>query len=426
MGRFLFVASPIVGHIFPTIPVGRELMDRGHEVAWVGHTNGVAEFLPDWAPFISLADAMPPEVLEAIRAQTGRAAGGVAGFVGVWRDYVVPVARQMLPGVHAAIDAFAPDVVVVDQQALAGAVAAEARGLPWATTATTSVELVGWVGETMADVAEQYLDPATITYLTKVRDWLKALIRDLVVELGLDPARAGNFDPRFSSRLVLAFTTPEMLGFDARFPDHFALLGPSIGERPDEIAFPWDWLDEAKPLVLVSLGTINWRGGRRFFKAAAEALSTMDVQAVFIAPDGIDFEPPPNVLVREKVPQLALLDHVAAVVSHGGQNTVTETLAVGRPLVVAPIRDDQPLVADQVSRAGAGVTVRFSRVTADQLRGALESVLFDKRFRAAAEDVQASFRSAGGPPEAADRLESLLAATRGPGCRGITGGQAAG
>jgi hypothetical protein len=54
---------------------------------------------------------------------------------------LVPACPRDGSGVWAAIDEFAPDVLVVDQQALAGAVVAERAGLPWATSATTSAEL---------------------------------------------------------------------------------------------------------------------------------------------------------------------------------------------------------------------------------------------------------------------------------------------
>ena len=54
------------------------------------------------------------------------------------------------------------------------------------------------------------------------------------------------------------------------------------------------------------------------------------------------------------MPQLALLRHVDAVVCHGGHNTLCEALALGLQLVLAPVRDDHPLVADQVVAAGAG------------------------------------------------------------------------
>jgi len=53
-------------------------------------------------------------------------------------------------------------------------------------------------------------------------------------------------------------------------------------------------------------------------------------------------------------------------------------------MVVAPIRDDQPMNAEQVVRTGAGLSVRYMRVTPGQLREALVSVLTDKHFRGAA------------------------------------------
>jgi UDP:flavonoid glycosyltransferase YjiC (YdhE family) len=88
-------------------------------------------------------------------------------------------------------------------------------------------------------------------------------------------------------------------------------------------------------------------------------------------------------------------------------NTVCETLAHGLPLVVAPIRDDQPIIAEQVVDAGAGVRVKYARVGSDELATALTRVLDDDAYGAAALRIRASFRSAGGPGAAAERLEAL-------------------
>jgi UDP:flavonoid glycosyltransferase YjiC (YdhE family) len=82
-------------------------------------------------------------------------------------------------------------------------------------------------------------------------------------------------------------------------------------------------------------------------------------------------------------------------------------LAHGLPLVLAPIRDDQPIVADQVVRAGAGLRVRFGRVGAAELRAAVDTVLDEPGYRAAAEVVARSFREAGGAAAAADAVEAL-------------------
>ncbi|HEX8935250.1 MAG TPA: nucleotide disphospho-sugar-binding domain-containing protein, partial [Pseudonocardiaceae bacterium] len=100
--------------------------------------------------------------------------------------------------------------------------------------------------------------------------------------------------------------------------------------------------------------------------------------------------------------------HLDAVVSHAGHNTVCEALAYGVPLVLAPIRDDQPVIARQVTDAGAGVRVRFGRVGTTELQEAITTVLDDPSYRGAARRVQASFAAAGGAATAADHLEKLL------------------
>jgi MGT family glycosyltransferase len=299
----------------------------------------------------------------------------------------------MLPGVEAAVDAFVPDALIVDEHALAGAAVAERRGLPWATSATTSADLV---------------DP--LTFIPKVGEWLRDQMARILSDAGVDDDRARSFDPRFSPHLVLAFTIADLVGPADSFPDHYAFVGPSLGERPHAPPFDWDWLDDARPLVLVTLGTVNWRAGARFFALAAEALGAMDVQAIIVAPHNLVPDPPANVLVTPDIPQLDLLRRASAVVCHGGHNTVCETLAAGLPLVLAAVRDDQPIIADQVERAGAGVRIRFARATVPMLHAAVEAVLHQPDHRKAAERVQASFATAGGPPAAANRLEQLLAA----------------
>jgi MGT family glycosyltransferase len=160
----------------------------------------------------------------------------------------------------------------------------------------------------------------------------------------------------------------------------------------------------------VSLGTLNGAAGHRFFMTVVDALADLgdEVQAVLVAPPGVVEDPPPHILVTDHVPQLALLPRLSAVVSHAGHNTVCETLAHGLPLVVAPIRDDQPIIAQQVVDAGAGIRVRFGRVRPAELRDALRTVLDDPSYSSAARRVRDSFTAAGGATTAADHLEKLL------------------
>jgi UDP:flavonoid glycosyltransferase YjiC (YdhE family) len=394
VARFLFVVPPLVGHTNPTVALGVELGRRGHDVAWVGHREVVPALLPPGARFLPVADAFPSEMLAVLEDRLGTPQSTIAGFRTLWEDFVVPTARHMVPGVQRAVDAFGPDVILADGHALAGVAVAEVRGLPWVTTMTSPADL---------------RDP--LAGLPKLGTWLHGQMAGVLVEAGVPPDRAAAVDPRFSPHLLLAFTVPELVPEGGPVPEHCAFVGASVEDRPEDVAFPWGWLDSARRAVLVTLGTVNWRVGERFFAAAIDALADMDVHGVVVAPaDLVGRRQPANVLVRERVPQLALLRHVDAVVCHGGHNTVCESLAHGVPLVLASIRDDQPFVAERVAQLGAGIRVRFRRATATELRAALDGVLGDPAYGQAAARVGGALRRAGGPRLAADRLESLLSA----------------
>src|SRR6185295_1611698 len=112
----------------------------------------------------------------------------------------------------------------------------------------------------------------------------------------------------------------------------------------------------------------------------------------------------------QRIPQVRLLPLLRAVICHAGHNTVCESLLHGVPLVVAPIRDDQTTVAQQVVDAGAGVRLRFNRADADQIGAAVDKVLADPAYAAAARHIGDSFRAAGGARAAADHLVELATA----------------
>ena len=386
MSRFLFVVPPLVGHINPTLAVAEELVQRGHEVAWAGHQEALGSLLAAGSQIYRASDDDLDAELQQLRA-TGQGLKGVAALKFLWEGFIVPVGRAMVPGVDRAIAAFGPDVVISDQQAIAGPVAALRAGVPWVTSATTS-----------AEVARSLRD------LPKVEDWIVGLLGDFQRAAGIpDPV-----DLRFSDRLVLCFTTTELIGPHLSFPDHYVFTGPAMTTRPPSPDFPWDRLDADRRRVLVSLGSLNAEAGKRFFGVVSEALGD-GVQVIMVAPDGMVEAPPTGSIVRGWVPQLDLLPHLDAVVSHAGHNTVVEALAHGLPQVVAPIRDDQPVVAQQIEAAGAAIRVRFARLRAPELRDAVSAVLDDPSYRYAAERIQRSFVAAGGAATAADHLARLVA-----------------
>ncbi|MCO1578297.1 glycosyltransferase [Crossiella sp. SN42] len=390
MSRVLFVVPPLAGHTLPTVALGHELTGRGHEVAWVGHREVVAPLLPE--PELLMPVQRGPDDWLAEVVTRSRGLRGPAAFQFLWRDFLIPLAESSVPGVEEAVERFRPDVLVVDQQALAGGVVARRHGLPWATSATTSAELT-----------DQF------AAVPKFGAWVRGQLAALQHAQQVPVAVAERGDLRFSEHLVLAYTTRCLVGSKIDYPGHYAFVGPSLGVRASIVDYPWEWLDGRRQHLLVTLGTVDRENGARFLNAVLAAVEPLGsrLQVTIAAPPKLFGELPAHVLVREFVPQLEVLARTDAVVCHGGHNTVCETLAHGLPLVVAPIRDDQPIIANQVVEAGAGRRVRFGRVGPAELRDSILDVLSFPGYRAAAERIRASFADAGGTAAAADRVEML-------------------
>jgi UDP:flavonoid glycosyltransferase YjiC (YdhE family) len=396
MSRVLITVPPLTGHVNPTVSLGVELSARGHQVAWAGLPGVVDELIPSGARFLPVIGDLDQTALDDMQ-ERGTGLRGAVALKFLWEGFLIPYARSTVAALSEVVDAFGPDVLVVDQQDVGGAVVARRTGIPWVTSATTSAELA---------------DP--LAALPKVDEWVRDQLVALQLSHGLSPSQATLGDLRFSDKLVIAFTTEALVGpvrgRAAGSGSVIRFVGPSMVGREDRTPFPWEWLQAPGPAVLVSLGTVNAAIGSRFFATVVDALRGSRIRAVLVAPPELvpSADAADNVLVLPRVPQLDVLDRVDAVVSHAGHNTVCESLARGLPLVLAPIRDDQPIVADQVVRAGAGLRVKFGRVSPNELADALHRVLTEPNFREAAASIRTSFLHAGGARSAADAVEQLL------------------
>ncbi|MGC0406704.1 UDP:flavonoid glycosyltransferase YjiC (YdhE family) [Streptomyces sp. SAI-126] len=110
-------------------------------------------------------------------------------------------------------------------------------------------------------------------------------------------------------------------------------------------------------------------------------------------------------VVAPSVPQQALLEHVDAMVHHGGGNSFTECLRAGVPALVLPFSSDQFSVAHDAQRSGAGVVRDPNTLVSDDVPSALQTLWADTSPRLSG--LSAAVRGRGPGWAAAELLATM-------------------
>jgi UDP:flavonoid glycosyltransferase YjiC (YdhE family) len=380
MARFLLVIVPVTARLWPAVAIGDALAARGHEVAWCGPESDLRPLVGPDATIYPTGKRSYHEFHEV----------GVAAVRELWDEYVMPLNRFIHDPVDRAVAECQPDVVLADQYALAGALAAYKHGVRWASLCSGVLELT-----------PPSEDPG-------LQDWVRSKLAQAWETAGL-PAD-DSLDLRFSPYLTIATTSQALTG-TVPMPEHCVLVGAALGSRRTDPSFSWEWWDPGRRHVLITAGTLSAHLVRGFVARTMTALELMadQVQAVLNAAADTVPDPPAHVLVAPRVPMLDLMPRLDAVICLAGQSTVNEALVHGVPLVVAPIRLGELAVAEQVTRAGAGISVSFSEATPAQLAAAMTAVLDEPGYRGSARRVGEEFAAAGGAGAAAAHLVALAA-----------------
>jgi UDP:flavonoid glycosyltransferase YjiC (YdhE family) len=116
---------------------------------------------------------------------------------------------------------------------------------------------------------------------------------------------------------------------------------------------------------------------------------------------------PSNVTIDSFVPQMAVLPHASAVVSHGGSGTVLAALGLGLPQICLPYFADQPINARAVAEAGAGLCLDLQADDELVIVEALAQLLTEDRFRQQAERIAEEISGMPGPEEVASFILQL-------------------
>src|SRR4051812_1907065 len=140
MARFAFIVPPLTGHVNPTLSLGAELLQRGHEVGWISLEASLENRLPQGGQLLLLQydqnDVEKRDSEQYLDQITKKNVSGIESIKFLYEEVLIPLNRYMFEGITTILKTFKPDVIINDHQLFSGAIAAYKMQIPYATSVT--------------------------------------------------------------------------------------------------------------------------------------------------------------------------------------------------------------------------------------------------------------------------------------------------
>jgi MGT family glycosyltransferase len=228
-----------------------------------------------------------------------------------------------------------------------------------------------------------------------------------VVEQGARPLPKLEFIHESDSMNL--FVYPEAADYPRRRPLASTWHGLESSVRATEEPFevPEPLIEGDGALVYLSLGSLG-SADVALMERLVDVLSrTRHRYIVSKGPQADQFELAGNMWGEARLPQTSILPLVDLVVTHGGNNTTTESLHFGKPMIVLPLFWDQYDNAQRVHELGFGVRLDTYSFEEQEMHDAIERLLGVEVLRARLRAQGPRIAAANGTTVAADLIEEL-------------------
>lgn len=196
--------------------------------------------------------------------------------------------------------------------------------------------------------------------------------------------------------------------------DSWTRMDSSVRETDDEYELPAAVADrpDDSALIYLSLGSLGGADVELMQRLVDVLGTTRHRFIVSKGPQADRITLPDNMVGAQMLPQTRVIPQVDLVISHGGNNTVTETLHFGKPLIVLPLFWDQYENAQRIDELGFGVRLSTYGFADEELTDAVERLLADTALRARLAEIGAAIRARDGLRVGADVIERVGARHR--------------
>ncbi|HUL98343.1 MAG TPA: nucleotide disphospho-sugar-binding domain-containing protein [Mycobacterium sp.] len=401
------------------------LRDRGHRIvfaaesSWAGKLGpfGFVEELVDLAePAQGAADEDPGTFWTDFIAETAPefrkpTVEQLESFILPTYQALIDGAKYCEPRLRAIIAEHKPDVIVEDNVVLFPALVTS--GAPFVRIVSCSpLEVSGpnvpppFSGLPSDDGSEWD------SYRAEFDRTHRALWSDFnawVRQQGADPLPELEFMPRDNAANLYVYPAEadyiDMRPLDASW----TRMDSSVRETDAEYVLPAEVADRPadSALIYLSLGSLGGADVDLMQRLVDVLGTTRHRFIVSKGPQADRITLADNMVGEQMVPQTKVIPQVDLVISHGGNNTVTESLHFGKPLIVLPLFWDQYENAQRIDELGFGVRLNTYGFTDAELIDAVEKILADTELRTRLEEIGVKIRARDGLRVGADVIEQV-------------------
>ena len=358
-------------------------------------------------------------------------------------EFIAPTWEALLDGARYVderlaeiFDELRPDAIVEDNVCAFPAI--PASGLPWVRIVSCNPlevkdpELPPTFGGLPLEDRSEW--EAFRAEYARTAGAMQSDFSEFCVERGAPPLPDGEMI--HSSERLNLYLYPEAVDYPRSRPlgDTWHNLGSCVRATDEDWDPPAELAEGEGSLIYVSLGSLG-SGDVPLMERLVEALGqTRHRYVVSKGPQHEEYELAPNMAGAEFLPQVSVLPKVDLVITHAGNNTTTECLHFGKPMIALPLFWDQHDNAQRIDETGFGRRLSTYGFGDEEISEAIDELLGDaqlaKRLRRSLLEASGEPRDrARGRPDR-NRLAALLRFASGARCldsttdrarRGISG-----
>ncbi len=401
------------------------LRERGHtivfaaESSWAGKIAplGFVEELVDLAePVAGAEDEDPGKFWTDFIAETAPefrkpTIEQLSTFIQPTYQALIDGAKYCEPRLREIVTRHRPDVIVEDNVVLFPALVTSGApfvrivscspleipgpDVPPPFSGLPSSDRSGW------DAYRAEFDRSNRTMWADFDAWVRAQGADALPEL--------EFMPRANAANLYVYPA-EADYLDARPLDaSWVRLDSSVREIDEQYVLPTEFANRPRDsaLVYLSLGSLGGADVDLMQRLVDVLGTTRHRFIVSKGPQAGRITLAANMVGAQMLPQTNVIPQVDLVISHGGNNTVTESLHFGKPLIVLPLFWDQYENAQRIHELGFGVRLDTYAFADEELTAAVDRLLADVALRERLTDLGAVIRARDGLRVGADVIEKV-------------------